>query len=447
MRNGNVRWALALAGVVVLVALVGVATGSLDVAGPGAGGEWSRTPSSERAAPGADGGAGPTATPRPSALLLFPSLPATQWEELAFAVEGFQPGETVVLLVEHEGTAKEIGRLEANGEGKIEDGKVILPSWLESGKRSATAVGGDSGTRAAATLYVRARNLWVNLSSYNPRLASKLGFIAGGFEPGDRVKVYLTLGGDANSLSSQEPLATMEADEAGNTSWTEAEIPPVEPGKYTLLLKGDRTEGELKESVTVEPLRPELELSPWSGPPGRKVDLNGNGFLPNEQVEVFLGAGTEPIGTFRADRYGGLWGAGPISIPLDSRGGRLPILLRGKTSGGEVARDFSVVAPSPWVELSSYAGFAGAAVVARGGGFAAGERVTLHVGSASSPAVATTVTNEDGHYVGLGPGVVPSDAVQEVTFVVVGESSGAQGEATFKVMEPFAPVPELPRTR
>lgn len=448
MINGNHRWLLIL-GAVLLLAVVGLGaraqdagvSGTSNVTAPAPQPKESGSPEAVEPEP-----AQPTAeVEEPKALLVLPSQAVIQWETLKFSAEGFQPGEEVVLQVDQEGEAKEIGRVAADGDGKIKDGEVLLPSWLESGARTVQAVGESSGAKASETMRVRAKNLWVNLSGYNPQPATKLGFIAGGFEPGDQIRAYLTESADPSHLASQQPLATVTADESGNTSWTEMEIPVVQPGKYNLLLKGENTQEDLKTAITVEPLQPQLELSPWSGLPGRSFDVNAQGFLPGEQVDVFLGTSNEPVGSYQADQYGGVWGAGPISIPVQSRGGGVPVRLQGKSSGATITAEFSVVAANPWLELSNYSGFAGSPVMAHGGGFASGERVTLHMGGATGPVVGETFADEEGAYRGLGPVATPSDAQREVTFVVVGESSGTSAQATFKVVEPFREeLPEQP---
>lgn len=449
MSNWNRRWLFALAGALILVA-AGLGAMRADIREEGSHALDVAPPSASRARPAEGGGpdqtgeAAPAASragSQPTARLLLPSGAVPQWETLKFSLEGFQPEETVTLQVKDGDSFKEIGQVLVDGEGKAADAEILLPSWLESGTREVQAVGDSGQTMVLGTMHVRAKELWANLSSYSFHQASKLGFVAGGFQPGDQVNVYLSQGGDACGVASQRPLASVKTDEAGNTTWTEFEVPVVQPGEYVLLMKGDRGE-ELKTKVEVMPLAPELELSPWSGLPGRQVDINARGFLPDEKVELFLGSAREPVITFTADRYGDIWGGGPISMPMESQGEKLAVTLRGQRSGAVVTRDFAVIAPHPWIDLSSYSGYAGTGVTVKGGGFAAGERVTLHLGSASGPVVGEVVADEQGRYQGLGPAQVPADAEQAVVFVALGESSGAQASATFKVQKPFHP--EIP---
>jgi len=445
--NGNRRWLAVLGGVLILAVVVGLSnrvlgsrestsTSPIATVEPAAGGQQLLDGEQTSGVAGARSSSqDPTPTPDTSSpRVVLPPTPVIQWETLTFSLQNFRPGETVVLSVESAGAMKEIGRVEVDGQGKVADARITLPSWLESGKHQMEAAGTSGETKATGTLYIRAKELWINLKDYTLHEASKTGFIAGGFEPGDRIAVYLTNGGDS---ASQRPLVTVSADEVGNTAWTEVEVPVMPAGKYDLLLKGETTRGELRTAVSVAAPTPELALSPWSGLPGRKVDLNAKGFLPGEQVDVFLGQDRQPILNLQADQFGDLWGAGPVTIPIDSQGGQLPIIMRGRMSQSEVTSEFTVIGPDPWMELSSYADFPGTAVTANGGGFASGERLTLHVGSATSPVVAEGVAGDDGSYRGLGPAQVPADAQGQVTFVVVGESSHTETQATFKVLQPF----------
>ncbi|MGE5619001.1 MAG: hypothetical protein ACM3US_07040 [Sphingomonadaceae bacterium] len=433
--NSSRRW-LVVAGVLLLV--VGL-TARLNA---GLGGFVGRDDSAPvtRQEGGADDrqaeSAQPTPESKPAAVLTLPSGTTTQWEHFTFSAEGFEPGETVSLLVDHDGEPEEIGQATADGEGRISDARVQLPSWLESGNRTVQAVGGRSGTSAGGTLHIRAKDLWANLNSYNHLPAGRLGFVAGGFEPGDRVSAFITQG-DGTSVAAEQALATATADDVGNTSWTEVEIPVLPPGEYNLVLKGEATEKPLSTAITIEPLQPQMELSPWSGLPGSSFDVNAKGFLPNEEVELLLGSATAAVSTYRADQYGGVWGAGPIDVPPDSKSGALVVGLRGRSSGATAVAEYNVVGANPWLELSSYSGFAGSPVTASGGGFAAGERITLHLGEAGGQVVAEGVAALDGSYRGLGPVTTPTDAAGQVTLVVVGESSGTQATATFKIVEPF----------
>jgi hypothetical protein len=214
-----------------------------------------------------------------------------------------------------------------------------------------------------------------------------------------------------------------------------------------------------------------VELSPWFGPPGAKVDVNAQGFLPGETVDVSYVVGTtrQPAISLAADEYGNLWGAGPVRVPYDTPGGDLLLELFGHQSQLPVESKFGVVDPKPWVELSSWSGYPGTGILFSGGGWAAEEQVVAHLGSAAGPAVAASITDGQGWLHGMGPTIVSyvpptptspapkpnsgaqtpggsprRDASAKVMYVLVGQRSRAQASVEFTVLIPFFERPSEP---
>jgi hypothetical protein len=78
-----------------------------------------------------------------------------------------------------------------------------------------------------------------------------------------------------------------------------------------------------------------------------------------------------------------------------------------------------------------------------GGGFGARERVTVHLGNAGGPVVATAQTDERGNVVRSDSAAVPSDPTATsqttVTFTMVGEASRSEASAAFTVVAPAIP--------
>lgn len=387
-------------------------------------------------------GTAPEARSMPAAVLTLSPDSVLQEVELTVSGSGFGPLETVVVRAPDpaSGEAREIARAAADWRGSFSNQAVNLPEWLTSGTHQLEAVGERSVSRANVTLYVRAKNRWVNLGTYGVKQAERLGFITGGFEPGEQVNVYLAEGQDLRPDESAAPVLTVPTDRAGNTAWTEMQVPLVKAGNYSLMFRGQSGGEALSRNIVISALVPYVELSPWSGPPGSHIDLNGKGFVPSEEVGIYLGDATTPALTVTADESGSLWGAGPVAIPYEARG-PLRVTLIGQVNHALVTRSFGVVAPKPWVELSSYAGFAGTTVFFSGGGFAAGERITIHLEQGAALIIGVGQANEQGYYRLVGPVNVPPSATDQVTFVLTGESSHAEGAATFKVLTPWLPGP------
>ena len=407
------------------------------------------------------------------ASLLRPWLPTTgtrlslpggvvrQQSSIAVGVGGFLPGETVSLQVRLDDKAKprEFGRVTADGQGSSAGVQVTLPEWLTSGVRKVEAIGQRSGRRAEAALKVRAKGVWVNVNDHSAKQGSKFGLVAGGFEPGE--SVVATLLPRQGSQGQPYELGKLRADEVGNTAWQEFTMPvlhddpPLPPGQakpdywqQDLSLRGERSGLERKETLTVLRLNQVLELSPWFGPVGAKVEINAQGFLPNEKVRVDLlyAKKTEPALTLRADQYGNLWGAGPVEMPPEVKSGEVQVRLSGEESKNSTQAKFAVTGAKPWAELSTWSGYPGTGIYFNGGGWAAGETVVAHLGSANGPVVAEGTTNNEGFLPPIGPTTVPnvppapkakkSDS-RPVVYVLVGEKSSAQASVTFSMQVPF----------
>lgn len=380
------------------------------------------------------------------AALILPETAVIQESEIALSFQGFRPRETITLRVidQDKEVEKQIGEFKADDRGIQEEQTVILPDWLGSGTYQVEAYGKSSRRKSAGTLYIRAKELWLVLDRYSFKNGEKLGFIAGGFEPGEDVQVFLN---PEKGDPSEKPVASFSADQVGNTIWSEFEVPMIKAGGYELVIKGGNGgEQKLSRKITIEGLRPSFELSPWSGPPGSKFDVNAQGFLPKEPIELFFSKEGEAAAAFKADEFGNVWGGGPILVPYGTKGGPLPITLHGVTSLITATQSFSVIPPKPWGELSVYSGYPGTAVQFGGGGFNAGEKVMIYLGGAEGPLVSTSVTDSQGNLLQGSYYVVSATTTSPdgtVAFYFLGEMSKASTTAKFKVIQ--FPVPNQPQ--
>ena len=141
-----------------------------------------------------------------------------------------------------------------------------------------------------------------------------------------------------------------------------------------------------------------------------------------------------------------------MHIPQNAPSGALALNLVGADSGATATPEFKVLDPKPWLELTSWSGAPGAPVGFGGGGWIASERVTIHVGSATSAVESTGVADDGGWLKGIGQVYISNDAGDDVIFVAVGEQSHLVAAATFKVVFPFGlrpsqsqspPVPQV----
>lgn len=410
----------------------------------GVGREEPSTLESERQAGGAPAG-GDSQVAAGAARLSLPEAPARQEGELVLSGAGFAAGEPVAIALSEgpSGPAREVARFTADSQGRLTDVEVALPEWVLSGAHIVEATGQRSGRVVADTLYVRAKDGFIELEDYAIQQSGTLGLVAGGFEAGEEVAVYLAPGQDRPAQLPAEPVATVKADPAGNTDWSEVRMPLLQPGRYALVVRGAVSEVEVMRVIEVQPLIPLFELNPWSGPPGTQVAINGRGYKPGEEVRVVFEGSNEPAATLIADEYGNVNSIDPIAVPPTIGAGDVSVVLEGAESGARTIQRFSVIggrSANTWGELSSYAGPPGSAVYFGGGGFANGEQVTVHVGDRSGLVVASGQAGIDGRLSRVGPATVPSDAGEEVTFSIVGESSGAEASVKYKVLRPLGPT-------
>jgi hypothetical protein len=389
--------------------------------------------------------ASPTSQPTrgPTPELVIDPQPAPQSGQVRVAGTGFAGGETVVISVvedtESSSPSLPLGTATTGADGAFAPLTLMLPDQLQSGGHSIQAFGETSQLESSGTLWIRAPQPWLVLDSYDIPQYGELGLVAGGFEPMDQIQLSLELAGGA----AQAPinLASFNTDQAGNGQWLQVKLPRASAGTYTLVLHGRATSAELKREMQVTPLKPEIELSPWAGPPGLPVQLNVRGFAPSERVEVSLPGVSDPT-TLQADQDGNVWGGGPVRIPQTAQSGTLTLTLVGDDSGATASIDFKVLPPKPWLELTNWSGAPGAPVGFGGGGWIAGEKVAIHMGSATNPPLEEVTTDDGGWLKGAPQVYIPLDVNDNVIFVAQGEQSHLIGAATFTVVFPFGLHPQ-----
>lgn len=367
------------------------------------------------------------AIPVVSAHLAIAPQPAMQSGQVQISGDGFAAGETVVLSTDK----VELGNVTTKDNGSFDALSLTLSDRLESGAHAVNAVGQTSSRAATATLWVRAPRPWLVLDSYDVPQYGDLGFVAGGFEPMDQVTVTLQ---PASGAAVQ--LVTLSTDQAGNAKWAQTKLPQLASGTYAMVLTGQANGAELRRDLHVTPLKPNTELSPWAGPPGAPVQFNSKGFAPNEEIHIQVGA-TQNSTAIQADEYGNLWGAGAIHIPQTAPSGELQLTLVGANSGATSTATFKVLEPKPWLELTSWSGAPGAPVGFGGGGWIGGEKVDIHLGSATTPVQTVGAADDNGWLKTTSQEYIPNDVADDVIFVAVGEQSHLVAAATFKVVFPF----------
>jgi hypothetical protein len=436
-------WMVAIA----ILALVAVGCGSSGAKTvPIADAPTSDTVQASAAAPQPTIVVAPPDTAAAASLAVTPQ-PAPQSGQVQVSGRGFTGGEAVIIIAAKTGDANSeqlsLASATADADGSFDPVTITLSGDLLSGPHPLHAVGQTSGHAASATLWIRAPQPWLVLDSYEVPQYGEFGFVAGGFEPMDQVVVSLQP--EPGSTGTPVQLVTVTTDQAGNAAWTQLKLPALAAGSYTVVLHGQANQAELRRELHVTPLKPTIELSPWAGPPGVPVQLNARGFAPNEQIHVSVGNTSDPT-PVQTDEYGNLWGAGPVRIPQTASSGALEFILVGDESGATSNAEFKVLEPKPWLELTSWSGAPGAPVGFGGGGWIGGEKVDIHIGSASSPVQMVGAADDNGWLKTDVQVYVPIDVGDDVIFVAAGEQSHLVAAATFKVIFPFGLHPRESQT-
>jgi hypothetical protein len=110
---------------------------------------------------------------------------------------------------------------------------------------------------------------------------------------------------------------------------------------------------------------------------------------------------------------------------------------------------YTVLPFTPWVGLDSYAGPVGSQVRFVGGSFAPNEIVNVHLGDAKGKVVLSMTADYEGKFALSDAYTVEETGGGDVTFALVGEVSGGQAVAKYKLTREGesggAPADERPR--
>lgn len=378
----------------------------------------------------------------PAPIRLEPAV-VIQGGQTRLSESGLLPGEPVEVRVADGGprsTTRQIRRAQVGLSGSLDGVSVVLPDDLGSGQHRLETVGEISGRVSTTTIWVRAPAPWLTVEGSDLKPHQQFGLVVGGFGAGETVKV--TMRPVTGASGGPSTVAKLPTDRVGNSAFTRPKIPVATPGTFTIVARGMVSGQEVKRQLEIVPYRPTLDLSPWSGPPGLRIQLNARGFEAGEKVQVFLGSASTAAVTVVADQYGNFWGAGNATVPYTTRAGKLAIRAVGTDSGASVTREFEVTKPKPWLELSTWWGAPSAPVSLSGGGWAAGEEITIHLGSTKGPTVLTGRADPYGWLHDTNTIYIPRDAASQVVFVAIGEESQSVATAKFQVVYPFGLAPE-----
>jgi len=354
---------------------------------------------------------------------------ATPNQTIALKGGSFTPGEEVQVHFRSMNDPP-IATIKADQYGNVDAKDVVVP-FAPEGNSSFIVVGKESNAPVTVPFTILGFYPWVGLSSYTPHPQEMVGFSGQDFAPNEPVQVFL------NGLG-KNPIATVYSDTKGHFETAGVyEIPLELAGKNTFDFLGQKSGKPVSVAFEVRPLEPVLELTTYAGKPGTQVGFVGNGYAKGETINAYLGkVGSQPpISTFKAETDGTLKGAGVFTIPLGTAPGSLTITAVGDQSKASVTLQFEVLAFTPVALLSDYAGLPGLTIHFEGRDFAPGETVSIYLKSVESQPVATAEADENGAFKDAGEFSIPVQGKGSLSFVFVGQESGAKATVDFTVLE------------
>lgn len=259
-----------------------------------------------------------------------------------------------------------------------------------------------------------------------------------GFEPFEDVLVSIY----NSSGDLENEVGLIQADKEGNFADAKFAVAnTVAPGEHVVVATGQKSGVSGQASFQVQPSGPWLALDSYSEKPYARVTFKGGGFDPREDIALYFDSvSTNPVGTLRADAYGGLTGAS-VTVPMLGAG-QHSFILMGQTSRTTVSSPFSVLGFYPWVGLSSYSPQPEQSIGFIGHDFAPRERVSYFLNTISTNVLGTVAADGNGNFETENIFEIPTSAVGELTLVFYGGTSQMPITATLNVL-PFNPGLEL----
>jgi hypothetical protein len=276
-----------------------------------------------------------------------------------------------------------------------------------------------AGSTAAASLQLQGTNLTPNV---------QLRFAGSGFGPGEALVVTIE---DAQGRPEAQ-LTPLTADQAGQVSAT-AEVIPADlpPGVHTLMVQGESSHHTAQATFQLGWITPTMQLDTYTVKPGHDFGFAGNGFIPNEAVQVHLGTpkGTR-LAVVNANAGGNV--SGRVMVPLMAAG-TYPLFFVGQQSQTPSSVDLNIQGFHPWVTLDTYAPSSQTRLGFQGEDFAPGEKVRVYLNQRAGEPVLGFQADASGRIVAPAAWQV-GKLSGENTLIFLGLESGAVVTTSFTVV-------------
>jgi hypothetical protein len=254
----------------------------------------------------------------------------------------------------------------------------------------------------------------------------RLTFAGHGFVAKEPTSV--TVEDDQGSVQARLDPVKVESD--GQMNMVSVSVPSgLAPGPHTLRITG-LTSGRFGRAVFgLQWQTPAVQLETFTGKPTHTFGFSGTGFVPGEQVDVYLGpASADPLATIAADGRGDITGH-DMAIPLISPGD-YSLAFVGRDSRTPVSVGFNIQGFHPWAVLDNYYPTPRAGVGFSGTDFVPGEVVQVYLNTRVSQPVAQVTADASGRFAVRNAFTLP-DLTGNNQLIFVGQQSQTEVTATF----------------
>jgi hypothetical protein len=269
----------------------------------------------------------------------------------------------------------------------------------------------------------------VQLAAHHVTPQSHLDVTASGFMSRESLVVTIA-DAQGNSYAQQ----TLIAGKDGRLAHSSVALPAgLESGNYQVLVVGSLSHRTASSTFVMHDVPPLVTLGTYTATPGQDIGFAGSGFLPSEQVKVYLGPTTSvPLTSVQATDTGAVKGS--VHVPAMAPG-TYSLTLVGATSQIPVAVGVGIQGFKPWVVLDHYALASGDHLGFVGHGFAPGEQVFVYLNSPRGQPALHVTADTSGQITGQDTWT-PNAATGDNMLTFVGQTSKATTTATFTVLPP-----------
>lgn len=314
-----------------------------------------------------------------------------------------------------------------------------ISGWLSnhssatSGARQAPAPHAPAHPSATSESPQGAGPASVQLVTQDLSPATPLHLTASGFLPTEQLIVTVE---DAQGNPYEQ--VTLTAGKDGRLRGTSVAAPPqLASGTYKVLVVGSMSHRKASVTFRMHDIPPTVAFDAYTGAPGQTIGFIGSGFIPGEEVVIYLDKATTPLADAKATNIGAI--SGRLTVPALTAS-TYTLTIVGSVSQTPLSIGFSIQGFVPWVILGRYALTSGQGLGFTGQGFAPNEPVLVYLnGTTRSPALHVTA-DSSGRIVEQDTWM-PSVASGRNVLTFVGQWSKTSAVAEFTVLPSAQPSP------